>query len=185
MLLNSVGYDGRLLPPWYDEAFAAVMENRLHQLNAVFCRAQAVTGGGTVADGKTAWSFDPMHLRSGRWRHVLGKALDEGAVRDFDRLARKEFHDLDLIDVVIGMGIVEWLVAEGGATEFHKVMREFAPEAPERVLKTVGDRKKAYDGAFRAAVKMDMRAADEAWRAWFQSTGRKGPDESDSEGRVG
>ena len=41
------GYDGRLLPPWYDEAFAAVMENRLHQLNAVFCRAQAVTGGGT------------------------------------------------------------------------------------------------------------------------------------------
>jgi hypothetical protein len=184
MLLNSVGYDGRLLPPWYDEAFASVMENRLHELNAVFCRAQAVTGGGTVAGGKTAWSFDPMLLRSGKWRKVLGKALDEGAVRDFDKLARKEFHDLDLIDVVVGMGVVEWMVAKGDVTAFHKVLRELSPAAPQRVLESVGERKKMYDRAFLAGTKMDMLAADKAWRAWFLSTGRNGVGEPGGGGRI-
>ena len=154
MLLNRVGYDGRLLPPWYDEGFAAVVENRLHELNAVFCRAKATTPGGTVAKG-TTWSFDPKELRTGRWREILGKALDENAVRDFDRLARKEFHDLDLIDIVVGMGIVEWMVAKGDLTEFHKVIRETAPDSPHRVLEKVSERKEVYDRAFRAAVKMD------------------------------
>jgi len=184
MLLNRVGYDGRLLPPWYDEGFAAVVENRLHGLNAVFCRAKASTPTGTVAKG-TTWSFDPKILRTGHWREVLGKALDENAVRDFDRLARKEFHDLDLIDIVVAMGIVEWVVAKGDLTEFHKVIRETAPKTPQRVIETVSERREIYDRAFRAAVKMDMRAADSAWRSWFKSTGRKGPGESDGEGRVG
>jgi len=185
MLLNSVGYDGRLLPPWYDEAFASVMENRLHELNAVFCRAQVVSGRGTAAAGKAAWSFDPMLLRSGKWRKVLGKALEEGAVRDFDRLARKEFHDLDLIDVVVGMGVVEWMVAKGDLTAFHEVIRKSAPAAPQRVLDSVTERKKMYDSAFKAGMKMDMRAADKAWRAWFSSTGKKGVSEPDGEGQVG
>jgi hypothetical protein len=184
MLLNSVGYDGRLLPPWYDEAFASAMENRLHGLNAVFCRAQGVTGGGTASAGKAVWSFDPMLLRSGKWRKVLAKALDEGAVRDFDRLARKEFHDLDLIDIVVGMGVVEWMIAKGDITAFHKVLRESAPTAPQRVLESVAERKKTYDGAFLAGINMDTRAADKAWRAWFLSTGRKGVSEPEGEGFI-
>ena len=184
MLLNSTLYDGRLLPPWYDEGFAAVIENRLHGLNAVFCRARAVTPSGTVAKG-SSWSFDPKVLRTGHWREILGKALDEGAVRDFDRLARKEFHDLDLIDIVVAMGVVEWVVAKGDITEFHKVIRETAPKVPQRVLETVSERKDVYDRAFRAASKMDMRAADKAWREWFKKTGRKGPGEEDGGGRVG
>lgn len=183
LLLNSMGYDGRLLPPWYDEGFAAVVENRLHELNAVFCRARAVVGDGTVAKGAT-WSFDPKLLRTGRWRKILGEALDEGAVRDFDRLARKEFHDLDLIDTVVAMGVVEWIVAKGDLTAFHAVIRETAPAAPQRVLKTVAERMEVYDRAFRAAVKMDTRAADKAWRAWFRTIGRAGPGES-GEGKVG
>lgn len=183
MLLNRVGYDGRLLPPWYDEGFAAVMENRLHRLNAVFCRSKATLGRGTAAKGAT-WSFDPMELRAGRWREILGKALDEGAVRDFDRLARKEFGELDLIDVVVSMGIIEWMVAKGDIVEFHKVIRETAPKAPLRVIEAVGERRSIYDRAFRAGVKMDMRAADKAWRAWFVSSGREGPGGSDDGGQV-
>lgn len=184
MLLNSVGYDGRLLPPWYDEAFASAMENRLHELNAVFCRVKAVAGTGTVAGGKVAWSFDPMLLRSGKWRDVLGKALDEGAVRHFDRLSRKEFHELDLIDVVVGMGIVEWIVAEGDLTAFHMAIRELSPAAPQRVQNSVADRKKMYDRAFMAAVKMDMDSADKAWRAWFLSTGKNGLQGAGGQGRI-
>ncbi|MCH2104188.1 MAG: hypothetical protein MK297_09290 [Planctomycetes bacterium] len=184
MLLNSMQYDGRLLPPWYDEGFAAVIENRLHGLNAVFCRAKASTPGGTVARG-TTWSFDPKLLRTGRWREILGKALDDNAVRDFDRLARKEFHDLDLVDTVVAMGIIEWVVAKGDITEFHKVIRETAPEVPKRVIETVSERKEVYDKAFRAATKLDMRAADKAWRDWFKKSGRKGPGAEDEGGRVG
>ena len=184
MLLNRVGYDGRLLPPWYDEGFASVMENRLHERNAVFCRAKATTQGGTAAKG-TAWSFDPKILRGGRWREILGRALDENAVRDFDRLARKEFQDLNQIDTVVAMGIVEWMIAEGDIKEFHKVVRETSPDAPQRVIEKVSERKEIYDRAFRAAVKMDIRAADRAWRTWFKATGHKGPVEPDGEGRVG
>ena len=125
-----------------------------------------------------------MLLRSGKWRDVLGKALDEGAVRHFDRLSRKEFHELDLIDVVVGMGIVEWVVAEGDLTAFHKVIRELSPEAPQRVQNSVADRKKMYDRAFMAAVKMDMDSADKAWRAWFLSSGRKGLQEAGGVGRI-
>ena len=182
--MNSMQYDGRLLPPWYDEGFAAVIENRLHGLNAVFCRARATTPGGTVARG-TTWSFDPKLLRTGRWREILGKALDDNAVRDFDRLARKEFHDLDLIDTVVAMGIIEWVVAKGDITEFHKVIRETAPEVLKRVIDTVAERKEVYDKAFRAATKLDMRAADKAWRDWFKKSGRKGPGAEDEGGRVG
>jgi len=185
MLLNRVGYDGRLLPPWYDEGFAAIMENRLHEKNAVFCLAKASSiRGGTEAKGKT-WGIDQKILRGGRWRDILGRGLDEGAVRDFDRLARKEFHDLERLDTVAAMGIIEWMVAKGDLKEFHRVVRETSPKAPQRVVETVSERKEIYDRAFRAAVKMDMRAADEAWRAWFKKTGRKGPGKSAGEGRVG
>ena len=76
-------------------------------------------------------------------------------------------------------------MAKGDITEFHKVIRETAPEVPKRVIDTVAERKEVYDKAFRAATKKDMRAADRAWREWFKSTGRKGPGGEDEGGRVG
>lgn len=173
LLLNRLGYDGRLLPPWYDESFAALMENRIHGLNAVFCRASTVTGRGTSARG-AAFSFDPALLREGRWREILRDALEAKRVEDFDRLARKEFGELELLDVATGMGVVDWLASlpatASGATApaaFQAVLRESAPAIPQRVIQANADRQAVYDRAFRAAANLSWREADAAWRKSF------------------
>lgn len=173
LLLNRLGYDGKLLPPWYDESFAALMENEIHARNAVFCRASTEAGEGTSARS-VAFSFDPALLREGRWREVLRGALEAKRVPAFDRLAQKEFSELDLLDVATGMGVYSWLASlpptAAGPTAlaaFHGELRAAAPELPQRVLDNAGERQAAYDRAFRAAAGIGWREADRVWRSWF------------------
>ena len=47
MLVNRLKYDGRLLPPWYEEAVAALVEHHAHAVNRVFCRTRLAGSGGT------------------------------------------------------------------------------------------------------------------------------------------
>jgi hypothetical protein len=175
LLLNCLGYDGRLLPPWYDESFAALMEHQIHGRNAVFCRASTQAGRGTSARG-VGFSFDPAILREGQWRKILSEALEARRVPQFDDLAKKEFSELELIDVAIGMGVLEWLLqlpdpSEGrsAVAAFHAVLRADAPALPQRVIAATADRRAVYERAFRAAAGLDLRAADAAWRSWFLS----------------
>ena len=173
LLLNRLGYDGRLLPPWYDESFAALVENEITARNAVFCRASTDVGRGTSARG-ASFSFDPKLLREGRWREVLRAALDEKRAPTLDHLSQKEFSELELIDVATGMGIVSWLAslpatADGkpALATFHAELRAGAPPVPMRVQTVNAERVATYDRAFRAASGLEMRAADRAWRTWF------------------
>ncbi len=169
LLLNRLGYDGRLLPPWYDESFAALTEHRLHGRNAVFCRARETVGRGTSAEG-AALSFDPRIVREGRWRELVETALAEARVPAFDKLARKSFSDLDLLDVAVGMAILEWIDGRGeeASARFHAALRAHAPPPPLRVIDAARERQAAYDAAFRAATGLDARAADQAWKAWLR-----------------
>lgn len=178
LLLNRHRYDGRLLPPWFDEGFASLFEFRTHRRNAVFCLGKPAavvteTGGRTTARGeRVEYVFDSKLFRRGTWRETLKKALRDGGaqVPSFDELARTQFGELTLLDIAMGMGICLWLEGREGALErFHASLRESAPDAPLRIFFPPPDRHARYDAAFRAAVDMDWRAADRAWREWFLS----------------
>ncbi len=176
LLLNRHRYDGRLLPPWFDEGFASLLEFRTHRRNAVFCLGKPAaivteTGGRTSARRKTVeYVFDSKLFRHGTWRETLAKALrDENAeVPTFDELAKRQFGELTLLDIAMGMGICLWLEGQDGALErFHASLRASAPEVPLRVFFVMPERHARYDAAFHAAVDMGWRQADRAWRTWF------------------
>jgi len=171
-----LGYDGRLLPPWYDEALAGLVEFRVSSRNAVFCQArgETVREGGTAAKGTvTRLDYDPARLRDGRWQEVLRAALRAEAVPPFDRVAQKQFSDLELVDVAQGMAVLAWLESRqspgGGSAlrSFHEVLRRTAPPTPERVITAAGTRNAAYEEAFRKAVGLSLREADQEWRRWL------------------
>jgi hypothetical protein len=102
------------------------------------------------------------------------QALEANRAPHVDKLAQLEFSELELIDVAIGMGILEWLQSlpepEPGTsalTAFHRELRVGAPEVPFRVILQAHARNEVYDKAFQAAAGMGWRQADQAWRSWF------------------
>ncbi|MDP6990266.1 MAG: hypothetical protein QF903_12425 [Planctomycetota bacterium] len=173
LLLNRLAYDGRLLPPWYDEGFASLMEFRIHGRNAVFCRSFLVVTSGTSAGASTAFHYDPKDIREGRWRELVVEALDTGHALGFDRIAAKQFSELSLVDVAVSMAILEWLESLGPEAfgAFHARLLGAAPKAPARVIERASERHARYDAAFAAAAGegFDHRRADRAWRAWFRA----------------
>jgi hypothetical protein len=178
MLLGRLGYDGRLLPPWYDEGFASLTEFRRFNRNAVFCRAASTivgTAGTSAKKSAASFSFDPGLFREGAWPETLRKALEAKSVPVFDRLAQLEVGQLELLDIACGMAIVWWLEEQGGEalSKFHAHLRQTQPKAPDRVIQTSRERLAQYDGAFAAAVGLNGREADAAWRAWFLARGAK------------
>lgn len=165
LLLNSHRYDGRLLPPWYDEGFAAWIEWTVHARNKVFCASAEVITEGTNA-GAIQFDFDPRRLRDGKWKEVVQSALAAKRVRSFDKLASLQFSSLSELDIAVSMAICDWLSQREGAHErFLQVLRKHAPLAPLRVVTDGAGRQAIYDEAFQAAVQLDWRAADRAWRA--------------------
>ncbi len=173
LLLNRLAYDGKLLPPWYDEGFASLMEFRTHGRNAVFCRSSLVVESGTSAASSIAFHFDPKEIREGRWRELVLEALDQGHALSIDRIAGKQFSQLSLIDVAVSMAIIEWLEQLGpeALAAFHATLHAAAPDAPARVIERVSERHARYDAAFAAAAGkgFDFRRADREWRAWFRA----------------
>jgi hypothetical protein len=187
LLLNRLGYDGRLLPPWYDEGVAALTEFRAHARNDVFCRGARKpglrlgpsTGGhlprpkpGTEVEsgpGRTAAPFDPAAMRDGRWREALAAGLAEAP--PFDLLATLQFDELETADIAAAMGIVAWLESRGpGALRrFHDELRRRAPPQPERVIVASWEREACYEAAFKAAAGVGWKEADRAWRTWTAS----------------
>lgn len=174
LMLGRLGYDGRLLAPWYDEALAALVEFEVYGRNAVFCqeRGSTAAGGTAAAAGSKRFDYDPTAVRAGAWRATLAGALEAGAVGAFDTIARKEFSDLELIDVAAGMGVLAWLSERTSPDgrpalgAFHAALRARAPAVPQRVHATSTERSAVHDAAFRAAVGLDLRQADQEWRAW-------------------
>lgn len=186
LLLNRLGYDGRLLPPWYDEGVAALLEYRTHQHNSVFCRALRSppppgpsTGGTPPRKGETKGSrgsassttkvapLDPKAMREGKWRDALVAGMSE--LPPFDQLASREFNELESADIAASMAIVEWIESrgEGALRRFHDVLRKTAEPAPVRVLPNAILRERVYQEAFQSAVGMGWKEADAAWRQWI------------------
>ena len=171
LLANRLGQNDRLLPPWYDEAVAALAEFEDAGKNTVFCRVASTGGSGTGAAAAATQLFDPQFMSKGAWREALRAALEAGGLQSFDRVAALEFSELRHVDVATGMAVIEWLAArgEGALRRFHDALRAGAPFAPDRVKRIAAERQARYDAAFKAAVGMGWRAADREWRAWFQN----------------
>lgn len=186
LLLNRHGYDGRLLPPWFDEGVASLLEFRTHERNAVFCKGsrkdrpepEGPTTGGPKRDSgtkagkvppvrKDVPAFDPNAMRDGAWLAALRAGLKD--VPSFDRLASLQFDELEGPDIAASMGIVEWLESKNGLAKFHAKLRELAPKPPARVLTETWERERCYDAAFKDAAGIGWREADQAWRAWIGS----------------
>jgi len=171
LLLGRLGYDGRLLPTWYDEGFAALMEFVIHEQNRVFCmaKAQPVVISGPTSVKKKEFLFESKDFRRGSWREKLRAALADGLIPPFDDIAQKEFGGLTLLDIAASMGIIEWLSTREGGTlaRFHAELRAAAPPPPQRILVKGAERQAVYDRAFQAAVELPWRGADRAWRTWF------------------
>jgi len=173
LLLGRLGYDGRLLPAWYEEGVACLSEVRGHSRNAVFCRGSLLAAGGT-ASGRERIDFGTGRFREGGWRDFLKQAFEAKAVQGFDQLAQLEFATLELVDIAASMAIVEWLQAQkegAGLRAFHDALRRGAPKSPERVIREGQARQAHYDRAFQAAAGMNWRDADQAWRKWFLAGG--------------
>lgn len=173
LLVGRLGYDGRLLPAWYEEAVACLTEARGHARNAVFCRGTLIATTGTSA-GRTQVAFDPARFREGGWKEFLRAAFEQKLVPGFDRLAQQEFASLELVDIAAGMAIVEWLSTQkegAGLRLFHDEVRRGAPKSPQRVIPDSFPRQAHYDRAFQAAAGLNWRDADQAWRRWFLAGG--------------
>lgn len=191
LLVAWLGGDGRLLPAWYEEGVAALVEFRTHGRNDGFCRgaprADAERGpatgepagepapptktkrGASPPAARAPAEFDARSLAAGTWRASLQQALAAGNVAAFDRLATRDFGELDWADIATAMAIVEWLEAQHGLRAFHAALRKTAPPAPLRVHAAPYERVASYEAAFQAAVKLSTHEADEAWRRWFPS----------------
>jgi hypothetical protein len=191
LLAARLGYDGRLLPPWYEEGVAALLEFRSHDRNAVFCRGRAsvsevapegphtgppgakrepTTRAGTSrAAPKASADFDPKDMRDGHWKAALKAGLAAGNATPFAELVTRQFTELESADIAAAMGIVEWLESKDALRAFHDALRKTAPPAPLRVIENTWERESAYDKAFQAAVKMGWKDADRAWREWLLS----------------
>jgi len=188
LLVNRLGYDGRLLPPWYEEGLASLMEFRTHGVNLVFCKGELVErpipGDGTGGLGKSGLpetkvgkksappaNFDAKTMRSGAWHEALKGGLAGDAIPPFDELASRQFDELTLPDISASMAILEWIESHGAGAlrAFHDELRKAAPPAPNRVLPNALLREACYEKAFQASVKLSWKDADAAWRAWFRS----------------
>lgn len=179
ILINQHLYDGRLLPPWFDEGFACLFEFRVHQCNQVMCVAGLTTVGTesrTNAKAKEVYVFNQREFRAGAWKGNLRSGLlaEDKALVNFDRLAQKRFGELGPADVAMSMAIVAWIEQRGAGSlrRFQESLKRSAPLAPQRVQVKTGTRQARYDAAFQDAVGMDWRAADKEWRTWFLATGQ-------------
>lgn len=173
MLLGRLGYKGTLLPPWYDEGVASLVEYKTFGRNAVFCRSAttiAATTGTSAKKAAMSFTFDTGLFREGAWVDTLRKALEANAVPSFERLASLELGQLELLDIATGMAIAWWLEERDpqALARFHAELRRTQPPAPTRVLTQPRDRQAQYDAAFQSAAGLSFRDADRAWREWFQ-----------------
>jgi len=174
ILINQHRYDGRLLPPWFDEGFACLFEYHIHQCNQVLCVAgltKVGTESRTNAKAKEVYVFNQAEFRAGAWKGNLRSGLEAGdaALVDLDRLAQKRFGELGPADVAMSMAIVAWIEQHGPGSlrRFQEALKRSGPRAPQRVLVKTAERQARYDKAFHEAVGMGWRAADKEWRQWF------------------
>lgn len=172
LLVNRDRYDGRLLPPWYDESFACWLESQVLGTNVVACRSKREPNESGTSARRTPrpGEFDWPSFRRGGWRAALAAALDANAVPTLEKLTLAEFSDLGLLELATGMAILDWLAAQGpGALgRFQVELRKGQPRSPERVERDVNKRLATYDAAFRAAAGKSLRESNAAWKAWFR-----------------
>lgn len=174
VLGNRLGYDGKLLPPWYEEGLAALVEYWSHGKNRVFNRARSLQRTGESVGGRpiATGNYDPRGIRSGEWRVALASALEVNAVSTFDRLSRLDFSELELTDAAAAMAILSWMAETGepGAlARFHGVIKATAPSAPARLLQRGRPSYERWDRAFQEAMGLNWREADRTWREWIRN----------------
>ena len=104
ILINRRGYNYHFLPPWLDEAFAALFEYTV--TGQIW--ASSIQGRNLVS------SVGDDDLFSGEgWRGLLSKLVARGIDPPFEELMTKEMDMMDEDDVAKAMGLVQFLADQG------------------------------------------------------------------------
>jgi|GEM_PF-3006653 len=104
VLVNRRGYNYHFLPPWLDEAFAALFEYNV--TGRIW--ASSIQGRNLVS------SLGDDDLFSGEgWRGLLSKLVARGIDPPFEELMTKEMDMMDEDDVAKAIGLVQFIVDQG------------------------------------------------------------------------
>jgi hypothetical protein len=173
---NLRGYEGRLLPPWYDEGFAALVEQRATGGNAVFCRASGTSPGEYARKGDLAAGsgVDRARLLAGAWRDELARAAGRGELSPLTTVIRRQVSELTLVEVLESMAVIETLEADGppALSRFHAALRSGMPPAPVRVppgTACLG----LHDAAFREGCGLTVEGVDRRVREGLERGGAR------------
>jgi hypothetical protein len=167
MLLNRLNYDQRMLPAWYDEGFANLIEYRQHGRNTNPCMAPATD---RQTSAKSAFEIDGKEFRNGNWRAALERAVAAERLPNFSHLCQKGYATLSTLDVAYGMAIIEWIEAQGDGAlgRFHTVVRATAPERGS-VFGKGSERIARWERVFQESVRRGRRQAEADWIAWSKA----------------
>jgi len=167
ILVNLRTYEGRLLPPWYDEGFAALVEQQATGGNTVFCRASGTDPAeyGRRKGAAEGSGVDRKSLLEGHWRKELAAAAARGGLTPLATVVRRQVSELTLVEVLEAMAVIEDLAGAGPAaiSRFHATIREGMPPAPVRVPPGTACRE-LHDAAFGAGCGLTVDGVDRRLR---------------------
>lgn len=162
VLLNRYRCEGRRLPPFFDDAYAALMEFTLLDRNLVF----------TVGTGRYERSIvkDEMaFFEDGNWLEPLKNAMRSRSDTGLENVVRRDYGDMTQMDVGKGMALyMRWRSQDGGKVKkFHDALRDFWPggnPAPGHV-----DVLRAIERAFRVVENKDIPPVDQELRRYVMA----------------
>lgn len=123
ILINRYRFEGKALPPFFDESFAAMFEFDLLKKNAVF----------TLGSGRYERSLQKDELKffeDGQWIEALRESMRTLADTPLEQAVRRDFSDLIQMDVAKGMCLFTRWRSMGDDTlkRFFDALRDRWPE---------------------------------------------------------
>lgn len=166
LLLNSYRSEGRRLPAFFDDSFAALMEFDLMQRNLVF----------TLGTGRYDRALSDKELaffEDGNWVEPLRDAMRTHADTPLDAVVRRDFGELTQMDVGKGMALYQrWRkLGDGRVKRFIDALRDRWPaeDLPVGHVKILA----AVSAAFRDVEGKEMPLVDEELRSFVMKAIKK------------
>lgn len=157
VLINRYRFDGQLLPPFFDEAFAALFEYDLLGRNVVF----------SLGTGRYERSLQKEELKffeDGQWAEALRESMRRLADTPLEQAVRRDFTDLVQMDVAKGMCLLRRWRTTGPdrVRTFFDALRARWPDGnlPPGHVKV----QEAIVHAFHAVEEKDVGAVDQELR---------------------
>ena len=157
VLINRYRNEGQMLPPFFDEAFAALMEFDLLGRNVVFS-----LGSGRY--DRTIQADDNLFFEDGKWAEALRQAMRSLSDTPLDQAVRRDHGQLLQLDIAKGMALLmRWrAMGEQHTKGFFDGLREAWPggELPSTHALVL----QAISKGFHAVEQKDIAVVDQELR---------------------